>query len=45
MAIVWEMRYFRPYLYGRNFTVGTDHKPLTWIMNVKIPDPSYFDGE
>ena len=29
------MRYFRLYLYGRKFTVVTDHKPLTWIMNVK----------
>jgi hypothetical protein len=34
---VWGMRYFRQYLYGRKFTVVTDHKPLTWIMNVKDP--------
>jgi hypothetical protein len=37
LAILWGMRYFRPYLYGRKFTVVTDHKPLTWIMNVKDP--------
>ena len=37
LAIVWGMRYFRPYLYGRTFTVVADHKPLTWIMIIKDP--------
>jgi transposase InsO family protein len=37
LAVVWGMRYFRPYLYGKTFKVVTDHKPLTWIMNVKDP--------
>ena len=37
LAIVWGMQYFRPYLYGKHFRVVTDHKPLTWIMNVKDP--------
>ena len=37
LAVVWGMRYFRPYLYGKTFKVATDHKPLTWIMNVKDP--------
>jgi hypothetical protein len=35
LATVWATRYFRPYLYGRHFKIVTDHKPLTWIMNVK----------
>ena len=36
-AIVWGMKYFRPYLYGKPFKVVSDHKPLKWIMNVKDP--------
>lgn len=37
LGIVWATKYFRPYLYGRCFTICTDHKPLTWIFNVKDP--------
>jgi len=37
LAIVWGVRYFRPYLYGTKFTIVTDHKPLTWIVSVKDP--------
>jgi len=37
LAIVWGVKYFRPYLYGRRFKIASDHKPLTWIMNVKDP--------
>jgi hypothetical protein len=37
LAIVWATRYFRPYLYGRRFQILTDHRPLTWVMNVKDP--------
>ena len=33
-AIVWACRYFRP---GRNFTIDTNHKPLTWMFSVKDP--------
>jgi hypothetical protein len=35
LAIVWGVRYFRPYLYGTKFTIVTYHKPLTWIVSVK----------
>jgi hypothetical protein len=44
LTIVWGMRYFGTYLYGRKFTVVNDHKPRTWIMNVKDPGPDYLDG-
>jgi hypothetical protein len=36
-AIVWGIKHFRPYLYGRKFKIVSNHKPLTWIMNVKDP--------
>lgn len=37
LSIVWSIKHFRPYLYGRKFTIITDHKPLTWLFNVKDP--------
>ncbi|KDR17446.1 Retrovirus-related Pol polyprotein from transposon 17.6 [Zootermopsis nevadensis] len=37
LAIVWGCKYFRQYLYGRRFTIVTDHRPKTWIFSVKDP--------
>lgn len=37
LAIVWGIKHFRPYLYGRKFKIASDHKPLLWIMNIKDP--------
>lgn len=37
LAIVYVLHYFRPYLYGRKFTLVMDHKPLVWLKSVKDP--------
>lgn len=37
LAIVWSVKYFRPYLYGRKFKIETDHKPLMYLFNMANP--------
>lgn len=37
LAIVYCVQYFRPYLYGNEFKLYTDHKPLVWLHSVKDP--------
>ena len=37
LAIVYSVQHFRPYLYGRRFTLVTDHKTLVWFKNSKDP--------
>ena len=37
LAIIFCVTHFRPYLYGRKFTLVTDHKPLVWFRNSKDP--------
>lgn len=36
-AVVWSIKLFRPYLFGRHFTLVTDHIALTWLMTKKEP--------
>ena len=38
LALVWATRHFRPYLYGRRFTLRTDHNCLRWLHNFKEPE-------
>lgn len=37
LAIVWAVRHFRPYLYGKKFNIKTDHKPLIYLFNMTDP--------
>lgn len=36
-AIHWAINYFRPYVYGRKFTIRTDHRPLIYLFSLKNP--------
>ena len=38
LAIVYATKQFRPYIYGRKFTICTDHKPLIWLWTLKDPN-------
>ena len=40
LAIVFEVRWFHQYLYGRSFTLVTDHRPLCKIFGSKEGIPS-----
>ena len=37
LAIVKAVKHFRPQLYGRQFTVRTDHASLAWLMKNPAP--------
>lgn len=37
LAIVNSVEHFRPYLFGQQFTIYTDHRPLQWLFNCQNP--------
>lgn len=37
VAIVWAVKHFRPYLYGRKFQILTDHRPLIYLFGMANP--------
>lgn len=38
LGILWAVTQFRPYIYGRKFTLRTDHKALIWLAKLKEPN-------
>lgn len=37
LAIVWSIKHFRPYLFGRHFKILTDHRPLVYLFSLNEP--------
>ncbi len=37
LAIIFAVKIFRPYLYGRKFIILSDHRALSWLFNLKDP--------
>ena len=35
LAAVWGIRKFYPYLYGRHFTLQSDHNPLVYLHRIR----------
>ncbi|KAL1122643.1 hypothetical protein AAG570_002970 [Ranatra chinensis] len=35
LGVVWAVEHFRPYVWGRQFTIKPDHKPMVWVEGLK----------
>ncbi|KAL1109910.1 hypothetical protein AAG570_014144 [Ranatra chinensis] len=35
LGVVWAVEHFRPYVWGRQFQIKTDHKPLVWVEGLR----------
>lgn len=38
LALVCAVHQFRPYLYGKEFQIRTDHNCLKWLLSFKEPE-------
>lgn len=38
LAMMMALEAFRPYIYGRKFTIITDHEPLKYLISLKNPN-------
>ena len=38
LAIVEAVKHFHPYLYGRHFTIRSDHAALQWLLKFRNPE-------
>lgn len=38
LDIIFGYNKFRPYLYGKKCIIKSDHKPLSWLMNINKPN-------
>lgn len=38
LSVLDSTKHFRPYLYGQNFLIETDHNPLVWLYKIKEPN-------
>ena len=36
LSILWSLDKYYPYLYGKHFTIQTDHKPLAYLQSAKL---------
>jgi hypothetical protein len=41
-AIVWAVKYFRLYIYGRKFKILSNHNPLQWLFSLLEPNSKLF---
>src|SRR5579863_801533 len=38
LAVVYAVKQFRPYIYGRTFTIISDHHALCWLHRLRNPN-------